>query len=178
LCDGPAAVSDGSIDAAGGPQVLTADAGAVAMKAQTMRRVRQWHFYLGVFFAPLIMLFALSGALQTFRLQEEKGWGSQPPAWIETIGSIHRDSKLPKAKPAAEQDHDAPKPAATAPAKPRPPGPNKLPMQILMVVMSVALMFSALLGVVIALNNRQTRQMSLVMLAAGTVLPIVLLLLA
>jgi uncharacterized iron-regulated membrane protein len=148
------------------------------LKPQTMRRVRQWHFYLGVFFAPLIMLFALSGALQTFRLQEEKGWGSEPPAWIVTIGSVHRDSKLPTPKPAAEQDHDAPKPAVAKPAPQRPPGPNKLPMQILMVALSVALMFSAPLGVMIALNNRQTRQTSLIMLAAGTVVPVALLLLA
>jgi hypothetical protein len=148
------------------------------MKPQTMRRVRLWHFYMGVFFAPLIMLFALSGALQTFRLQEEKGWGSTPPGWIDTIATIHKDSKLPQAKPAEAQE---PK-AEPKPGKPRPPnsnqGPNKLPMQIFMVSMSVALMLSALLGVVIALNNRQTRQLSLAMLASGTMLPLALLLLA
>jgi uncharacterized iron-regulated membrane protein len=174
-------------DAAGGSDIAEAarvgataapvgnKAGASALTPQTMRRVRQWHFYMGVFFAPMIIMFALSGALQTFRLQEEKGWGSQPPAWIETIASVHRDSKLPKAKPAAEASHEAAKPAV---AKPRPPGPNKLPMQILMVVMSVALLMSALLGVMIALNNRQTRQRSLIMLAAGTIVPVALLLLA
>lgn len=147
------------------------------MKAQTMRKVRQFHFYLGVFFAPLIMLLALSGALQTFRLQEEKGWGSQPPAWIETMASIHMDSKLPKAKPPEAAAGEAAKPA-----KPRPPAPknapNKLPMQIFLVAMSVALMVSALLGVLIALNNRQTRMVSLVMLVAGTGLPVALLLMA
>jgi hypothetical protein len=144
------------------------------MKPQTMRRVRQWHFYMGVFFAPLIMLFALSGALQTFRLQEEKGWGGTPPAWIDTIATIHKDSKLPQAKPAAAGEKKGP----PKPAKPRPPRPDKLPMQIFMVSMSAALMLSALLGVVIALNNRQTRRLSLVMLAGGTALPLALLLLA
>jgi hypothetical protein len=148
------------------------------LKAQTMRRVRQWHFYMGVFFAPLIMMFALSGALQTFRLQEEKGWGSEPPAWIDTIATIHKDSKLPQAKPAeAHEAKAAPKPAKARPANSN-QGPNKLPMQIFMVAMSVALMLSALLGVVIALNNRQTRRLSLAMLAGGTMLPLALLLLA
>lgn len=138
-----------------------------------MRRVRQFHFYLGMFFAPLIMLFALSGALQTFRLQEEKGWGGTPPAWIDTIATIHKDSKLPQAKPVTVEAKGPPKAA-----KPRPPGPNRLPMQIFVVAMSVALMLSALLGVVIALNNRQTRRLSLVILAGGTALPLALLLLA
>ena len=145
------------------------------MKAQTMRRVRQFHFYLGVFFAPLIVLFALSGALQTFRLQEEKGWGSQPPAWIETIGAIHMDSKMPKAKVVEAAGASASAKAAPKPAKPKAAPVNKLPMQILAVAMSVGLLLSAFLGVAIALNTRATRRMSVVMLVAGTVLPILLL---
>lgn len=52
------------------------------MKAQTMRLVRQYHLYLGQFLAPAILLFALSGALQAFRLQEAKGYGGTPPLWI------------------------------------------------------------------------------------------------
>ena len=145
-----------------------------------MRRVRQFHFYLGVFFAPLIVLFALSGALQTFRLQEEKGWGGTPPAWIEYMASVHMDSKLPKAV-AAEGSQDEALPAgpkAAKPARPKAAAVNKLPMQIFMTAMSVALMVSAFLGVAIALNSRATRRISLVMLAAGTVVPIILLKLA
>ena len=151
------------------------------MKAQTMQKLRRCHYYLGVFFAPMIILFALSGALQTFRLQEEKGWGSEPPAWIVWMGSIHRDSKLPKAKapeiasaaagrPAAEvAKAEAPKP------KPTSPQVNKLPMQIFMVVMSVALLISSFLGIAIALNSKVTRQASLVMLALGALVPLAVL---
>lgn len=145
------------------------------MTPQTMRRVRQYHFYAGVFFAPLIILFAFSGALQTFRLQEEKGWGSQPPAWIEYIASIHKDSKLPRAK-APEAAKEAPgKVEAAAKPRPKPPQVNKLPMQVFMVAMSIGLMLSAFLGIAIALNNKMTRRLSVMMLVAGTVLPIILL---
>ncbi|MBC7520297.1 MAG: hypothetical protein H7268_04285 [Sandarakinorhabdus sp.] len=148
-----------------------------------MRKIRQFHFYTGVFFAPLIILFALSGALQTFRLQEEKGWGGQPPAWIETMASIHKDSKLPRAKaPEAEHDQAAPAvaagPDAAKPVKPRPPGVNKLPMQIFLTAMSIGLMLSAFLGIAIAINNKTTRRLSIIMLAAGTILPIILLMAA
>ena len=156
------------------------------MKAQTMQKLRRYHYYLGVFFAPMIIMFALSGALQTFRLQEEKGWGSEPPAWIVWMGSIHRDSKLPKAKApeiavadAAKPVADAGKPAAEiakaeAP-KPKSPQVNKLPMQIFMVVMSAALLISSFLGIAIALNSKVTRQASLVMLALGALVPLAVL---
>jgi hypothetical protein len=150
-----------------------------------MQKIRRYHYYLGVFFAPMIILFALSGALQTFRLQEEMGWGSEPPAWIVWMGSIHRDSKLPKAKAPEAEHADAAKPGAGAPnaeapkaeaPKPKPKGPkvNKLPMQIFMVAMSVALLISSFLGLAIALNSKATRQASLVMLALGTLVPLAL----
>ena len=145
-----------------------------------MQKLRRYHYYLGVFFAPMIIMFALSGALQTFRLQEEKGWGSEPPAWIVWMGSIHRDSKLPKAKAPETEHADAARPGAEvakaeAP-KPKPKGPqvNKLPMQIFMVVMSAALLISSFLGLAIALNSKVTRQASLVMLALGALVPLAL----
>jgi hypothetical protein len=144
-----------------------------------MQKIRRYHYYLGVFFAPMIIMLAFSGALHTFRLQEEKGWGSQPPAWIEWMASIHKDSKLPKAK-APEADHDEAGPPAAAKAeapkpKPKPPQVNKLPMQMFMVVMSVALLLSSFLGIAIALNSKATRRASLVMLALGTLVPLAVL---
>ncbi len=171
------------------------------MQAQTMRRIRQYHLYLGVFFAPLIIFFALSGALQTFRLQEEKGWGGTPPNWIVWMASVHKDSTLPRAKPAdaapqAEAEHhhdgDADEHADAAPAvakpgkasaaaatpvakKPPAPGKSKLPMRILAVLMSVGLIFSAVLGMMIALNSKATRRLSIVMIVAGSLVPILLL---
>jgi hypothetical protein len=149
-----------------------------------MQKLRRYHYYLGVFFAPMIILFALSGALQTFRLQEEKGWGSQPPAWIEWMATIHMDSKLAKAKaPEAEQAApdkpdvvQAATPATPAtPERPKPPKANKLPMQIFTVVMSVALLLSTCLGITIAFNSRATRRGSLVMLALGALVPLAVL---
>jgi hypothetical protein len=43
-----------------------------------------------------------------------------------------------------------------------------------MVVMSVALLLSSLLGITIALNSRATRRASLVMLALGSLVPLAL----
>jgi hypothetical protein len=148
-----------------------------------MQKLRRYHFYVGVFFAPAIFFFALSGALQTFRLQEEKGYGGTPPGWIVWMASVHKDSRLPQAQAAHAEDHhhdgDEAKPAAAAAApKPKaaPPG-FTLPMKIFAALMAVGLMLSALLGVLIALNTRSTRRMSIFMLAAGAVLPLALLML-
>ncbi|RYY32952.1 MAG: hypothetical protein EOP59_18360 [Sphingomonadales bacterium] len=150
------------------------------MKQTTMRQIRRFHFYLGVFFAPAILLFALSGALQTFRLQEAKGYGGTPPSWIVWMASVHKDSRLPveKTKPAvaapAAQAAPAKVEAAPPPAVKK---PNNLPLKIFVVLMAIGLALSAILGVTIALNTRATRRGAVAMLIAGSILPLLMLLL-
>ena len=51
--------------------------------AKTLQLLRQIHLYLGVFTAPAILFFALSGVLQTFGLHETTKDSSYKPArWI------------------------------------------------------------------------------------------------
>lgn len=173
------------------------------MKPATARTLRQFHFYLGMFFAPAIIFFALSGALQTFRLQEEKGYGGTPPSWIVWIASVHKDQKVPRGTPLkaggavsegddhhhddgdddhdahhVEGGHDAAAPAAkpeTSKAPAKPPAAT-FPLKVFVGIMSIGLMLSATLGIVIALTNRAMRRMSVFMLAAGSLLPLALLL--
>jgi hypothetical protein len=161
------------------------------MTIQTQRRLRQFHFYLGMFFAPAIIFFALSGAAQTFRLQEEKGWGGPPPAWLVWVAAVHKDQGPPRPKRARPVVAEAPRPVidpavaaaakasaaladpfapAQKAAKPR----SRLPMQIFTVVMGLGLTFSALLGILVALNNKAMRRLSIIMLAAGALVPILL----
>ena len=146
------------------------------MTPRTMQKLRRYHLYLGMFFAPAILLFSLSGALQTFRLQEEKGWGSAPPNWIVWMASVHKDSRLPKAKPADAGDHK-PTPPKAAPRPPEGKPPFTLPMKIFVALLAIGLIFSTVLGMLIAFNNRALRGMSMAMFAAGTVLPLALLML-
>jgi hypothetical protein len=159
------------------------------MKATTQRTLRQYHHYIGVFLAPAILFFAVSGAFQTFRLTEEKGYGGTPPSWLVWVAAVHKDQAPPHEKaagpkPAAAADHhdaddhdsdhhDDAAPAAKAPAPAK--GPSPLPLKIFVVLMALGLIISTSLGVTIALNNRAMRRISMVMLAAGAVLPCVLL---
>jgi hypothetical protein len=144
------------------------------MKAATSRRLRSLHFYLGMFFAPAIVFFAVSGGVQTFRLNEAGGYGGPPPAWMVWVASVHKNQTTPRPRP------PRPEPPAGARKPDAPRGgerrPSTLPLKIFVAVMAFGLTASALLGIAIALSVRSLRRGSLVMLALGTVLPLILLL--
>ncbi|MDX5984895.1 hypothetical protein [Sphingomonas echinoides] len=149
------------------------------MRPNTLRLLRRYHHYLGLFFAPMILLFAISGALQTFRLQEAKGYGGTPPNWIVWLASVHKDQgpprerKVEKPKPAGDAA-EAQKPRAEASAGSA-KRPSPLPLKIFVVLLSIALSLSTITGIVIALASRAMRRISIILLALGTVVPIVLL---
>lgn len=149
------------------------------IKPQTMKQIRRVHYYVGVFFTPAILLFALSGALQTFRLQEEKGYGGTPPAWIVWMASVHKDSSTPRNQSTEHRDErpvakTIEKVGPTANVPPAKPAPSRLPMRIFVALLSIGLIVSSLLGSMIALNNKTTRRTSILMLGAGTILPLLL----
>ena len=145
------------------------------MKAQTLIRLRQFHHYVGVFFAPMIILFAVSGAFQTFRWQQESGYGSAPPRWIVWMASVHIDQSRPKPE---KVEAAKPKPAEAQSAQPK--KQKRKPLSVLALKIFVAfaaigLILSSLLGITIALNSRATRRISVLMLVAGTAVPLVFL---
>jgi hypothetical protein len=119
-----------------------------------MKRIRQIHFYLGVFFAPLIILFALSGALQTFRLQESpKGSPYTPPAWIVKLADIHKDQRA---------EHE--------------PGRQRsIPLQWFVVIMSIGLVGTSILGIYMAFKYNREKRLIIGLMILGVALPIVLL---
>ncbi len=157
------------------------------MNPATMRLLRQVHTYLGVFFAPAILFFAFSGALQTFGLHENKGGGPyQPPAWIVTIASIHKNQGLPRPKrprPVLAEGmgagHGRPGHADKAeqgpPAPAHKPPPSPLPLKIFTLLLSIGLILTSLVGLYIALTNKALRRTAALVLAAGVVVPVVLL---
>ena len=119
-----------------------------------MKRIRQIHFYLGVFFAPIIILFALSGALQTFRLQESpKGSTYTPPAWIVRLADIHKDQR-----------------AAHEPGV-RP----SVPLKWFVVLMATGLISTSLLGIYMAFKYNRDKRVVLGLIILGFIIPIVLL---
>ena len=145
------------------------------MTPATMRKLRQFHLYIGVFFAPAILFFAISGGLQTFRLQQASGWdGAPPPQWMAWVGSVHIDQTKPKDEPAVAKKPSAPvDPAKVAEREVK--AQKALPLKIFTVMLAIALAMSTLLGAAIALGMKSTRRAATIMLTAGAVVPILLL---
>jgi hypothetical protein len=139
-----------------------------------MRRLRQLHNLLGAFFAPAIIFFAVSGALQTFSLHENHDGGPyRPPAWIVAMASIHKDQTLPEPNP-TEDAHDRAKGEAPEHHHPE-DARSPLPLKIFVLLLAIGLATTAIMGLVIALRNRATRRSTLIMVALGTLLPVALL---
>ncbi|MCU1285866.1 MAG: hypothetical protein JWO13_2216 [Acidobacteriales bacterium] len=166
-----------------------------------MLKIRQLHLYLGTFFAPSIIFYALTGAFQTFQFHEEHEGRPAIPIF-EKLAEIHKDQRVPKwTKPAATPQ--AEKPAATqatppssssgtaaseteAAAKPapqpRPAAPPRtprrkpsIPFKIFAVFMSVGLMCTTCLGIYMSFRSTREKGKVWAMLVLGTALPIVLL---
>lgn len=97
------------------------------MNLKVMRNI---HLYLGVFFAPLLIFFIITGALQTFGLHEASDDGSyKPPAIIKSLASVHKDQRW--------VDHYK-KPASS------------VPFQYLVLLMSIGVFVTTVLGIVMA----------------------------
>jgi hypothetical protein len=71
-----------------------------------MTTIRRWHSYIGLFMAPIVLFFALTGAAQLFNLHEAHGH-YQPPAVLEKLSSVHKDLVF-----ALGHHHEPPEPQA------------------------------------------------------------------
>lgn len=78
--------------------------------------------FLGTFFAPTIIFFAFSGALQTFDLHESrKNSSAQPAGWIVSLAEVHKHQRLERpgrGRPAPGESAPAQTPAYGAPSQP------------------------------------------------------------
>ena len=143
------------------------------MKAATQKRLRELHNWLGVFFAPGIIFFAFSGVLQTLGLHES-GPERQPAApFIGVLASVHKEGEaaMPKRR----------SPASAVPGKAAGPPPEHdhgggfALFKIYALLLSTALIAAAAMGIAVALTSRLARRRTWALLAAGCVVPLVLL---
>lgn len=150
--------------------------------AALMMTVRRWHTYLGVFIAPSILFFAVTGALQLFALHEAHG-AYQPAAVVEKLGELHKNQRFaakpkrpPTAAPAAAKapaaDHDD---DHAAPAKAKPMAVTALKWLFLLV--AAGLVASTALGLWMALTSTRRKGLIRGLLAAGLVIPVLLVIL-
>ena len=148
------------------------------MKAQTQRRLRQLHNRFGLFFAPAILFFAVTGVIQTIGLQD-KAPGYVPPAWISLVANLHKKQIVPGAAPARDSRSAAPAVNAGHPegGKPKKPDAGSIPLKVFVLLLGLVLSISTLLGIWIAFANAATRRTSTILLLAGLLIPLAFILL-
>ncbi|MGA7155583.1 MAG: PepSY domain-containing protein [Acidobacteriaceae bacterium] len=149
-----------------------------------LKLARQLHLFTGLFIAPAILFFALSGALQTFNLHENSHTGGayKPPTWIVTLSQIHKHqtATIPVRKPRPDADapkHDkhADQPASTTPRPPEPPQKTHTPMKIFFLIVSIGLFTSTLTGIYMAYRFNRSKLVMSAVLLAGILVPVILL---
>lgn len=146
--------------------------------------VRRIHTYLGLLIAPSVLLFALTGALQIYKLHEAHE-GYVPPPVVEKLGMVHKVQAY-KARgkrpgpPAAEAAKAAPVAAKAPEAKPaeaKAPAKPKLAVTLLKAIfllVSIALAVATALGAWMAVAYGREKKLSWILLGIGTVIPAVL----
>jgi len=141
------------------------------MKGTTLHSLRQWHHLIGVFLAPAILFFAFSGLIQVLGWQDQRN--PPPAAWVSAIAGIHKKQALPKPRPAEPARKSA---GAARLGSGGHDADAFTPLKIFALLTAIGLFVTTLIGLTIALGTRNMRRKSLIALALGIVVPVVLLL--
>jgi len=110
-----------------------------------MKNIRTIHLYLGCFFAPLLLFFAISGIWQTFDLHI----GNESSEAMALISTIHTSNALKIA------------------------GTLSSPiLKWFVVLMSISFILTTILGVLIALKHGQNSKAAIVSIVLGVTTPL------
>lgn len=150
-----------------------------------LKSFRTLHLYFGVFTAPALLFLAFTGALQSVNLHEpSRGSAYRPPAWIASLAHMHKKQSFevpvkrapPKATTSAAKAPSNVGAATRTNDKPAPKPRNPWPMKLFFVLVSLSLMLSTLTGVYMGWRYTRHRRRYGAILAAGVVVPALLLL--
>ena len=156
--------------------------------ASRLKALRLIHHYTGVFFAPTILFFSITGGLQMFGLHEtRRGSSYVPPAILVHLSQLHKKGTLylPARKPASlapakveGQIAEAPRPEAPKlPGPSRVPSvPNPLPIKLFFSATALALVVSTCTGLSMSWKYARRKAVVVGVLVAGIICPLLFLL--
>lgn len=146
--------------------------------------LRRWHSYIGLFAAPSVIFFALTGALQIFNLHEAHG-DYRPAPVVQMLSSIHKDQVS-----TSHDDHGDGPPGADRDANGAPPtgAPGQPPdddrvsaltmaLKWFFLLIAIGLIGSSTIGVWIGLSQMRQKRLAWGLLVAGALIPVALLVL-
>jgi hypothetical protein len=145
--------------------------------------VRQLHSYVGVFIAPSVLFFALTGAVQLFSLHEAHD-NYRPPAIVEKLSSVHKDQVFAFGdhhdQPSSEDDASKPGAGGAPPPGAKEDDKDQLSTLILrwfFLLVAVCLTVSTALGLWMGLTQTRQKRLAWLLAVAGTLIPVGLLIL-
>jgi len=119
-----------------------------------MKRIRQIHLYLGALFAPLLIFFAFTGALQTFNLHESpRGDSYQPPDWVVRLAEVHKNQRTVHAQGVK----------------------SSLPFKWFALLMAIGLIVTSVIGIYMAFQYNRDKRVVWGLIAVGILIPLILL---
>ena len=143
------------------------------------RLIRTIHLYLGVFTAPMLLFFAVTGGLQAFSLHETtRGSGYIPPVWLATAAQLHKKQNVvvsPGKFRLASAQATLPEAATSSTAVPRAGSagkPNPLPMKVFFALIALGLLSSVLSGLYMAWRFSRRPGWFGAVLASGITVPL------
>jgi hypothetical protein len=135
--------------------------------------IRRWHSYIGLFIAPSVLFFSLTGAAQLFSLHEAHG-KYVPPAIVEKLSSVHKDQVFAFGNHHAPPESAMPSPAAAEDEE------DKVALSTLLLkgfflVVALCLAVSTTLGLWMGLTQSPRKTMHWMLVVVGAVIPVMLL---
>jgi len=142
--------------------------------------LRQWHAYLGLFIAPSVLFFSLTGVIQIFNLHEAHG-GYHPAVLLEKLSAVHKDQVFEEPHDQSSSDHDA-APAASGGAGDQPATDDDEKQSVSTYVLkwfftlvAVGLMASTVIGIWMGTTQIRRKGFAWALLIVGALVPIGLL---
>ena len=118
-----------------------------------MKLLRRLHLYLGCFFTPLLLFYVATGWYQSVTLRRNKNVG-EAEDWLSKLRSVHVDQIYP-----AESANSY----------------SPFLFRSLVVVMSIALIATTVLGLILAIRTIRPRSLVWLSLALGVIVPVTML---
>ena len=142
--------------------------------------LRRWHAYVGLFIAPSVLFFSLTGAIQIFSLHEAHG-SYHPAVLLEKLSAVHKDQVFKAKHKQSAPDHDAPQAAAggaggqPAEDEDEKQGASTLALKWFFLVVSLGLITSTLIGIWMGATQIRRKGLVWTLLSVGTLVPLGLL---